>query len=280
LRLRKEKMQMMTAVSTADPGAPIWLKLIRQGNTVRGYTSADGQDWDLIGFETVQLPATALVGVAVCANHPRLPSTAVFEKISIGPITGPVENNGRSLRGLILRDGSMLAGQVRSASDSVVRIFRNREREMSIPLNDISRVLLGPLPQKYVEKLQPGRHGVLLYTGDFFEGELMGIEGARVKISSVLFGVKKFEMPQVLAISLRDATAPAKDAFEITASDGSVLSADKLEVEKDLLVAQTKAGALRFGVGDLLGIRAGASRAKPAADPKPPVVKKENAVVP
>jgi hypothetical protein len=276
MRLRARPMQMLTAVSTVDPGAPVWLKLIRQGNSVRGYTSLDGQDWDLIGSETVQLPPTALIGFAVCANNAHGLCTAVFEKISIASIAAPTatENNNRALRGVVLRDGSIVVGQVRSASDSVVRIYRDREREMSIPINDISRVLLGPLPRNFAGKFQPGHRGVLLYTGDFFEGELMGIEGGRVKVSSVLFGVKKFEMPQVLAIALRDLTAPA-GAFEVSAADGSVLAAEKLEIEKDTMVAQTKAGAIRFAIGELIEIKAGASRFKALAEIKPAAVKNE-----
>ena len=36
--------------------APRWLKLTRTGNTVTGYESADGADWQQVGTVTVALP--------------------------------------------------------------------------------------------------------------------------------------------------------------------------------------------------------------------------------
>lgn len=49
--------------------APVWMRLEREGNTVRAYQSRDGQTWHLIQQQTVVLPATAYIGMLVASNE-------------------------------------------------------------------------------------------------------------------------------------------------------------------------------------------------------------------
>lgn len=48
--------------------APYWLRLERDGSTVRASTSADGSTWTLVGTATVALGQEALVGLAVASG--------------------------------------------------------------------------------------------------------------------------------------------------------------------------------------------------------------------
>ncbi|MGH8021816.1 MAG: endo-1,3-alpha-glucanase family glycosylhydrolase, partial [Opitutaceae bacterium] len=70
--------------SRAFPGrAPQWVRLMRDGNRFYAFASANGQDWDLVDFVDVNLPATALGGLVACAHDTRAHTTAVFDQVTI-----------------------------------------------------------------------------------------------------------------------------------------------------------------------------------------------------
>ena len=64
-----------------------WLRLVREGDTFRGYASDDGKDWTLVSEMTVDLLETAYVGFAVdsgqVANSINNLSTAKFSNIEL-----------------------------------------------------------------------------------------------------------------------------------------------------------------------------------------------------
>jgi hypothetical protein len=73
----------------------------------------------------------------------------------------------------------------------------------------------------------------MLASGDFFDGELKAIEGNRIRLSSVLFGSRSFELgKQAVALILGDTMRP-KAPFIIRLNDGSVITSDSIELEKD-----------------------------------------------
>ncbi|HYU84904.1 MAG TPA: hypothetical protein VEK80_08850, partial [Kribbellaceae bacterium] len=63
------RTQAMFDTDLAGPanGVPRWLKLTRTGNTVTGYSSADGRDWQQAGTVTVALPRDVEVGLFVAS---------------------------------------------------------------------------------------------------------------------------------------------------------------------------------------------------------------------
>jgi len=74
--------QQLTGVTTQ---APIWLRLVRSGNSFTAYTSPDGVTWTAFpGMPiAVNLPATALAGMANTSHSQFLNSTAVFNDFSL-----------------------------------------------------------------------------------------------------------------------------------------------------------------------------------------------------
>lgn len=73
-----EATDITLALSTAHR----WLRLVREGNVLRAFTSADGDEWSLAGEATVELGSIALAGLAVTSsNHWRMASAA-FEEVS------------------------------------------------------------------------------------------------------------------------------------------------------------------------------------------------------
>ena len=65
--------------------APRWVRLTRSGNTVTAYESANGSTWTLVGSDTIALPSTALVGLAVSSHTTTSLATGVFDNVSIVP---------------------------------------------------------------------------------------------------------------------------------------------------------------------------------------------------
>jgi Alginate lyase len=60
-----------------------WLRLERQGNTVRGFTSPDGRTWTPAGSLTTRLPTTLYVGLAACSGLPTVTTTVRFDNVSV-----------------------------------------------------------------------------------------------------------------------------------------------------------------------------------------------------
>ena len=132
--------------------------------------------------------------------------------------------------GVFFRNGSFVAGKVESGDTEAVQCSRMLAGK-SIPARDLARIICQPVPQSLSAKLQPERPGVLLANGDFLEGEFRSLEGNRVQIDSVLFGLRTFDTAQqVLAIVLRPLES-ASGAYELHLKDQSIFSTETVEIE-------------------------------------------------
>jgi hypothetical protein len=66
--------------------APVYVKLVRNGNTFRGYYSLDGASWTQVGSDqAVGLNGQLLAGLAVTAHNNALLSTATFNDVTAAP---------------------------------------------------------------------------------------------------------------------------------------------------------------------------------------------------
>lgn len=74
-----------SSAHTAGPlrAAPYWVRLERVGGTVTSSCSADGITWRIVRQESIPLPATVLVGLAVTSHHDGQLCTARFSQVSI-----------------------------------------------------------------------------------------------------------------------------------------------------------------------------------------------------
>jgi hypothetical protein len=74
---------MLDGVSVPSGTLPQWLKLTRVGNVFTGFYSYDGNTWVSNGSVTVALPATVLVGLALCSEVVGTTVTATFTDVVI-----------------------------------------------------------------------------------------------------------------------------------------------------------------------------------------------------
>jgi hypothetical protein len=65
--------------------APYWLKLVRAGNKLTGFRSADGRRWTQLGADTVTMATSAYVGLAVASSSNLALSQASFDNLNLGP---------------------------------------------------------------------------------------------------------------------------------------------------------------------------------------------------
>jgi hypothetical protein len=77
--------------SSADPTRrPLWVRIVRKGNTLSGYLSDDGKTWNLLNSQggdgthlIMDMPETAYVGLALAARYDSEYTTAVFDQFTI-----------------------------------------------------------------------------------------------------------------------------------------------------------------------------------------------------
>ena len=62
---------------------PYWVRLVRTGSTIEAYEAQNGSDWTLIGRETLALPVTAYVGLAVTSHNTGARTTATFSGVAV-----------------------------------------------------------------------------------------------------------------------------------------------------------------------------------------------------
>lgn len=74
----------------SNPAPNNWVRLVRVGDSITGYVSADGSAWTLMTTMTLPgLPASLKIGLAVSSANTSATSTATFDNVSIiGSVAG------------------------------------------------------------------------------------------------------------------------------------------------------------------------------------------------
>jgi regulation of enolase protein 1 (concanavalin A-like superfamily) len=72
-----------TFVMGTTAGAPQWIRVVRSGNTLSGYSSADGSTWTATGMSTITTGSTVYVGLAVTSHNPSVTATATFTNVAV-----------------------------------------------------------------------------------------------------------------------------------------------------------------------------------------------------
>jgi hypothetical protein len=72
-----------THTSGAMVAAPYWVKLVRSGTTFTGWSSPDGVTWTYLVSDTVLMPSTVFVGLALTSRADGVLNTSVFDNVSV-----------------------------------------------------------------------------------------------------------------------------------------------------------------------------------------------------
>ena len=74
-----------THTSGGTATAPHWVRIERTGNNLMASVSTDGAGWTVVGTETIAMPATVYVGLAVTSHVDASLATATFDSVSVTP---------------------------------------------------------------------------------------------------------------------------------------------------------------------------------------------------
>lgn len=158
--------------------------------------------------------------------------------------------------GVMLVDGSILARRVQAADESSVR-FANASGVPNVSSINIARIFFNSITSENLAALQPNRPGLLLQNKDFIEGEFRSLKDARIRLYSVLFGIKSFDQSKVLATVLRN-TKLAPATYELITRDDSRLRLNQIAVTKDGLQVQNGVlSGLKIAASDIIELKAG-----------------------
>jgi hypothetical protein len=98
--------------------APYWVRLIRSGNLLTGYVSADGKTWTAIGNYTVPMASQVHVGLAVTSHANGVLNTAVFDNVVIS--TAPQVSVAPRFAALTLGASQQFTATVTNTSNTAV----------------------------------------------------------------------------------------------------------------------------------------------------------------
>ncbi len=183
--------------------------------------------WSAPSFKETIIPPQNLVPTRLNERRPSVVSK---------PVKPPrrQEEKPELSAGVMLTEGSIVARSAHAADETALH-FSTSPREPVLSTVNVARVFLDRIPGELVSSLEPGRRGLLLRNRDFIDGEFRRLEGNRVRIDSVLFGVRDFERHKVWAILLRDPReVPAE--FEVATRNGSFFRVNGFDVEKERLL--------------------------------------------
>jgi hypothetical protein len=239
--------------STDDKGTtPMWLRLVRHGRYVRAHCSEDGKTWRLMGSRRIEMGADVFIGMAVAAPGKEI-GRAVFDHVSFTPGPPPMESVAK---GVLLQSGTFLACSIHAFDGTSAKVSVGG-REVTIPAHKLSRILWRPLSSEAMEQVKAGQTGLILHSGDFFEGAVESVRGSEVRINSVLFGPRQFSASeQGVAAILRPAEVQAC-RYELRMENGSLIRAADLKFEKGKVWARDISELeIPLSIGDLLEIKA------------------------
>jgi hypothetical protein len=172
-------------------------------------------------------------------------------------LAGARTNNSPPVRGIVLRDGTFLAGTVASANESAIKFSFGGRKDIPVLNSRIARIVLRAPRQPLAYEVAEGRAGVFMKTGDFFESEFRGIQHGGLEMSSVLFGLRKMwiEGGDAAVVILNDCV-PDSATYAVHLLDCSIIRAARVSVMGSMLnVEEPLLGTLSIPVSNLCELR-------------------------
>ncbi|HXJ59174.1 MAG TPA: PA14 domain-containing protein [Verrucomicrobiae bacterium] len=265
-RMRVDYTEEYTFYATTDEPVRFWIdNRLLVDRPEQAWLSESKESIPLVAGEQyeVRLETRSTGGSAVAKLHwssgsiarTNVPSTHLSPSRPAVPGRGSLDAHDKTPPGVLLRNGSFIAGQVEHATATALR-GRGLLQQHPVSAVNVARIICQPLSPALASRIGPGRTGVLLAKGDFVDGDFRGLESGRVSLSSILFGMRTFEIEkEVVAVALRDPYPPLA-TFQIRLRDQSLLLPHQVSVENSgLKVDDAILGALLLPWKDLHELR-------------------------
>lgn len=231
--------------------APYWLKLKRHGDEFTASISPNGRLWTPVQKISLPFAENFYVGLAVASGNETLLNWTTFSKVREASRL----LNEDYLPEVEMVSGSLFTGRPDHATEREV-FFGGQPKTVRVPTDRVAKLAYAPLSADLAWKTRVSRPGVWVTTGDFFDGEFRGIENRRLTISSVLYGLRSFDLDdEVLAVVLRPRKVAGAE-FEIETIDGAVLRSSELAFgEGELRLREPALGDVRLSAFEILDLR-------------------------
>lgn len=230
---------------------PYWVKLVREGYDVTAYHSPDGRRWRMLKVSAGRMrDEKVYVGLAVQVEKFNRLSEVVIDRVSInGEDTEEAEP---MLPHVVLRAGSRLATDVLKANRTAFHLGGRWEgRTVTAP--QVARLeFFQPLPAEVAALVQGDRAGLLLRSGDFLEGAFDSLSDGRLRLGSVLLGMREHSILDEADCLVLRKVAPEPASYRVETQAGSILLAQRAILQGEKLVLQVAGlGEAQIGVEDL-----------------------------
>jgi hypothetical protein len=239
------------SIPQPDLRAPYWIKLRRRGEEFFGFKSKNGRQWTLFEKTQLSMGEEIFAGLAVASARVRTLNWTVFDKVQQGH---RVRND--DFPPLVeLVSGSVLRGWPAEGDAEEIR-FEGPARLFPVPTPRVARIVYQPLTVEMDWKTRAGRPGVWVSSGDFFDGDFLRISGEKLRMSSVLYGVRTFDVHDEVLAAVFKPHAAAKPKFQLLTTDGSVLLGTALSPgEGEVKLAEEAAGVVRVPSFQIVELR-------------------------
>ena len=256
-----------------------WVRLARSGKHFTASRSRDGRFWLPMPGQAIDLPAKSLVGLFVAAGTNAALAAATFDHVRLLPGTPALTYFDGAIgpdSGVVLTDGTMLAGRPRSLADGSVLLFPRFARDgrklewptteaeraaakadyLTLPQTAVARLRYAPEPPS-LDPFNPAHApGVLLMAGDFMECEVVRFSyGQYLDLNSVVFGAKRLDAAREVICAVLSEPKPEKPSYDIRLRDGSFLPAKSFSLAGEMIQVESPlAGTLKYPLTELLSI--------------------------
>lgn len=169
---------------------------------------------------------------------------------------------------LVGRGGSEVVGEVDRLDDTTATILRGRI-VLTLPRNEVAQVRFFRL-DKGLEMLARGRRGAMLETFDFLEGDVVDIDTGTLRLSSVLFGLRRLDTHRKVVAALLQDVRPATTKYLLRTVEGSTYHTDAFRVDQaEVKFADADFGETTVHMDQILDLSPGPGRLTRLAEAAP-----------
>ena len=79
----RKELSSISKTEIESTSLPLWIKLTRSGNVFTSYKSSDGDSWEIINQETIEMGNVIYAGLAAFASHNNKTSTGTWDHVNI-----------------------------------------------------------------------------------------------------------------------------------------------------------------------------------------------------
>jgi len=251
LQVRPAERQYTESLALPRVFAPQWLKLRRRGNEFSAFVSPNGRVWSLVQKMTLAMNENFYVGLAVASARDSVMNWTTFSRVREAP---RLLNEGFAPE-VELVSGSIIAGRPEFGDREEIT-FAGLPKVVRVPTSRVARIAFQPLSSELAWRTRVSRPGVFVNTGDFFDGDFRGLENGQLTISSVLYGLRTFDVEdEALALVLQPRKWPQTN-YEIETADGSLLLGTNLTLgEGEVKLREPTLGEVRVPAFEIIELR-------------------------